>query len=256
MKRKKLLLTGLLILVPFISKASKLEDIKDIRGNKNYFEDLMLDNTNMYVDISEFKKYGVDPKEYGVNIEAGKEANKDKNGEENTQNNAIKTDDIIKELDQKNFLFASGAGAWFTDLTFIDGKGNFKVRFIDDDAQERYISEAKGRFSVDKKVNDTSYILNLDEFEVTSPTGETTYEDNKKVEYYGIPHGMQKKDSESEPSKKFTLYLPYRKRSEMSDDVNSWIDIRGGHSHIDGAESRIFILVNNDATYTFLEDVK
>ncbi|MDY3005812.1 hypothetical protein HV819_09395 [Anaerococcus sp. AGMB00486] len=254
MKHKKLLITSLLLLVPFISKASKLEDIKDIRGEKNYFQDLMLDNINMHIDISEFKKYGIDPKEYGINIDTNNNIYIDANdkGDENSN----KTPAIIKELDQKKFILSSGTGDWSTELIFTDNKGNFTIKYLDDDASVRYISEGKGRFSLDKKVNDTTYILNLEDFKVTSPTGEVDSKADKKIEYYKMPHGLEAKDNDDKLSKKFTLYLPKRKRSEMSNQVNEWINRRGGHKYIDDYESRIFILVNNDSIFPFLEDVK
>lgn len=257
MKRKKLLLTGLILLVPFISKASKLEDIKDIRGNKNYFEDLMLDNNNMYIDMNEFKKYKIDPKEYGVNIDSGKEIKIDSNKKENSSNKS--SDNILDELSGKTFVFQSGAGGWLTTLNFKDG-GNFNAEYTDADYAYLSVARIEGKFSVDKKVNDTSYILNLDKAKFTTPVGQkenTTIDgQNVEVSYTDLPYGFAK-DNESDYSfqDKYTLYLPHRKRSEMSDEVNQWINMRGGDKHIDDYESRVFILVNNSTIDTFLEKI-
>lgn len=252
MKYKKsiLILVSLFLIYPLVARADdNLEDIKEIRGDKNYYQDLMLDNVNMYIDISQFEKNGVDPKELGVNVSSSNKIYIDANNKRDE-----KIPEIIKELNQKSFTFMSGTGAWSTDLEFLDNKGNFKVKYTDADSDRTYIAEAKGKFSFDKKVNETCYILNLENFKVTSPTGEEERKGDLLIEYYKMPHGMESKD-ENKESKKFTLYLPKRKRSEMSDDVNDWINKRGDLKYINDKETRVFILVNNDSVFPFIENV-
>lgn len=258
MKVKNIFLLGLIIISPVTAKASG-EEIKEIRGNKNYFQDLMLDNSNMYIDINDFKKYGLDPKEVGLdlnlddNIDIDIDANKDyenpNNKDDKKENNDEKSS-IIKELSGRNFTFKSGTGEWDTKLKFVDDKGSFEVEYVDVDPDLTYVSKAKGKFSIDEKVNNTAYILKLDEFEITSPTGKSDKKDGKVIKYHEIPHGMEGKDKNTD---KFTLYLPGRERSDMSKDVNDWIEKRETKG-IDKVKSNAYILVNNDEIYTFIED--
>lgn len=254
MKKFILGLSLIFISSPIISKADeKLVDIKEIRGEKNHYEDLLLDNVSMYYDISLFDKYNIDPKSLGVNIDSNDiyiDASKkeDKNSKSNSG--------ILGKLNKKNFTLSSGAGAWNTKLKFIDDKGNFEVEFKDTDYDKTYVSKALGKFSIDKKVNDTCYILNLDQIKVTSPTGKSENKNGLNIEYYKMPHGMEAKEGDQDNfAKKFTLYLPHRKRSEMSDKLNSWLNTSYMSKNIDENESRVFILVNNNTIFPFVEDV-
>lgn len=251
MKYKKLLLIGLFLFLPFVSKAEdNLEDIKDIRGDKNYFQDLMLDNGNLYIDISLFEKYNQNPKDYGVNLEIEDKKDTSKNF----------TGDILDQLNGKTFSFFSKSDSWKTILTFKEN-GKFSAEYSDNNLDFLHMTKFNGKFSVDKKVNDTTYILNLDQAEITNPSSnkDETVINGKEVEvqYSKIPYGFAKNNkSDYSFQDKFTLYLPYRKRSEMSKKVNQWIDIRGDNKYIDNYESRIFILVNNKTIDTFLEEIK
>ena len=54
---KKLgLILGLTLLIPSISQASKLVDIKEIRGDKNHYMDFLFNNTQMVCDKNEVQE--------------------------------------------------------------------------------------------------------------------------------------------------------------------------------------------------------
>ena len=74
-------------------------------------------------------------------------------------------DGLFDELKGNRFVFASGAGAWGTELT-IDDDGSFKGQYHDSDMGStgdgypngtRYYSEFNGQFSEPEKVNEYTY---------------------------------------------------------------------------------------------------
>ena len=237
MKTKKILrLSLILALIPFL-KASADQDllaIREIRGDKNYFADLLLDNDLM--GLSYKQKEGME------------EATKSYE-EEST---VLSADPIFEEFEGKVFVFSSGAGAWSTGLEFTDGLGNFDIKFHDSDGNHIYLAEGRGRFVVDQKVDDTCYILRLEDYETTTPTGTIDYDGVLEKEYMEYPHGLQNQDGTG-LNEKYTLYFPHRKRSQMSDQLNQWPFYS---PYIDEYESRIFMIVNNEMIYPFLEHIE
>lgn len=166
---------------------------------------------------------------------------------------------ILKDLKGKEFVFSSGAGGWQTVLNFSEN-GNFTAKYEDYDSDSVSICEFNGKFSIDSKVNDTAYILRLDKAEITSPvnTEEVKNIDGKeiKVKYTDLPYGFAvNNDDDHSFQEKFSLYLPLRKRSQMSDKVNEWLDI-SGEKNVEKNITRIYLLVNNKTIDTFREQVK
>lgn len=166
---------------------------------------------------------------------------------------------ILKDLKGKEFVFSSGAGGWQTVLNFSEN-GNFTAKYEDYDYDSVSICEFNGKFSIDSKVNDTAYILRLDKAEITSPvnTEELKNIDGKeiKVKYTDLPYGFAvNNDDDHSFQEKFSLYLPLRKRSQMSDKVNEWLDI-SGEKNVEKNITRIYLLVNNKTIDTFREQVK
>lgn len=166
---------------------------------------------------------------------------------------------ILKDLKGKEFVFSSGAGGWQTVLNFSEN-GNFTAKYEDYDYDSVSICEFNGKFSIDSKVNDTAYILRLDKAEITSPvnTEEVKNIDGKeiKVKYTDLPYGFAvNNDDDHSFQEKFSLYLPLRKRSQMSDKVNEWLDI-SGEKNVEKNITRIYLLVNNKTIDTFREQVK
>ena len=166
---------------------------------------------------------------------------------------------ILKDLKGKEFVFSSGAGGWQTVLNFSEN-GNFTAKYEDYDYDSVSICEFNGKFSIDSRVNDTAYILRLDKAEITSPvnTEEVKNIDGKemKVKYTDLPYGFAvNNDDDHSFQGKFSLYLPLRKRSQMSDKVNEWLDI-SGEKNVEKNITRIYLLVNNKTIDTFREQVK
>ena len=166
---------------------------------------------------------------------------------------------ILKDLKGKEPVFSSGAGGWQTVLNFSEN-GNFTAKYEDYDYDSVSICEFNGKFSIDSKVNDTAYILRLDKAEITSPvnTEEVKNIDGKeiKVKYTDLPYGFAvNNDDDHSFQEKFSLYLPLRKRSQMSDKVNEWLDI-SGEKNVEKNITRIYLLVNNKTIDTFREQVK
>lgn len=166
---------------------------------------------------------------------------------------------ILKDLKGKEFVFSSGAGGWQTVLNFSEN-GNFTAKYEDYDYDSVSVCEFNGKFSIDSRVNDTAYILRLDKAEITSPvnTEEVKNIDGKeiKVKYTDLPYGFAvNNDDDHSFQEKFSLYLPLRKRSQMSDKVNEWLDI-SGEKNVEKNITRIYLLVNNKTIDTFREQVK
>lgn len=166
---------------------------------------------------------------------------------------------ILKDLKGKEFVFSSGAGGWQTVLNFSEN-GNFTAKYEDYDYDSVSVCEFNGKFSIDSRVNDTAYILRLDKAEITSPvnTEEVKNIDGKeiKVKYTDLPYGFAvNNDDDHSFQEKFSLYLPLRKRSQISDKVNEWLDI-SGEKNVEKNITRIYLLVNNKTIDTFREQVK
>ena len=166
--------------------------------------------------------------------------------------------ELLKDLSGKKFLFSSGAGGWQTVLTFSDN-GYFTAKYEDYDFDSVAICEFNGKFSVDSKVNDTAYIFRLDKAEITSPVNTEEVKNiggkNMTVRYVDLPYGFAvNNDNDHSFQGKFSLYLPLRKRSEMSAQVNEWLDI-SGEKNVEKDITRIYLLINNKTIDTFREQV-
>jgi hypothetical protein len=281
MKFKKIFVASLafFLATPFFARADRFLDIKDIRGEKNYFYDLMINHDGLVIDESMLPE----------NLYAGYKSNKGKSGGGNNSGNSgnsgnnanrshnfanmpkstsssqghasandLTVDTVLGDIAGKTFEFSSGAGAWRTNLQFGDN-GYFVAEYSDRDVDTRYINRFVGRFSVDSKVNDTCYILYLDEVETITPSGTSfvsrMYDTDVETIYSDLPYGFAvNNETDHSFQRKFTLYLPLRKRSEMSDAVNQWLNI-SGEPNVNDYETRIYLLVNNSTIDTFREVV-
>lgn len=166
--------------------------------------------------------------------------------------------ELLKDLSGKKFVFSSGAGGWQTVLTFSDN-GYFTAKYEDYDFDSVAICEFNGKFSVDSKVNDTAYIFRLDKADITSPVNTEEVKNiggkNMTVRYVDLPYGFAvNNDSDHSFQGKFSLYLPLRKRSEMSAEVNEWLDI-SGEKNVEKDITRIYLLINNKTIDTFREQL-
>lgn len=166
--------------------------------------------------------------------------------------------ELLKDLSGKKFVFSSGAGGWQTVLTFSDN-GYFTAKYEDYDFDSVAICEFNGKFSVDSKVNETAYIFRLDKADITSPVNTEEVKNiggkNMTVRYVDLPYGFAvNNDSDHSFQGKFSLYLPLRKRSEMSAEVNEWLNI-SGEKNVEKDITRIYLLINNKTIDTFREKV-
>lgn len=176
-----------------------------------------------------------------------------------TSNNSGNYPEVLRDLNGKKFVFSSGAGGWQTVLNFSQD-GNFKAKFEDYDYDSVAICEFNGKLSIDSKVNETAYILRLDRAEITTPINTQEVKNiggkDMTVRYVDLPYGFAvNNDTDHSFQGMFSLYLPLRKRSDMSAEVNHWLDITG-EKNVEKDISRIYLLVNNKTIDTFREKVE
>lgn len=176
-----------------------------------------------------------------------------------TSDNSSNHIEVLNDLNGKKFVFSSGAGGWQTVLNFSEN-GNFTAKYEDYDLDSVAICEFNGKLSIDSKVNETAYILRLDRAEITTPINTEEVKNiggkNMTVRYVDLPYGFAvNNDSDHSFQGMFSLYLPLRKRSEMSAEVNHWLDITG-EKNVEKDITRIYLLVNNKTIDTFREKVE
>ena len=248
-------------------KNSDKKLVKNNNKNKKDSEPTRNNNTNT-------KRNNDTNNNKGVNNNSPRENKEEENNSQNqntqnksyvsfknpdTSNNSGNYPEVLRDLNGKKFVFSSGAGGWQTVLNFSQN-GNFTAKFEDYDYDSVAICEFNGKLSIDSKVNETAYILRLDRAEITTPINTEEVKNiggkNMTVRYVDLPYGFAvNNDSDHSFQGMFSLYLPLRKRSEMSAEVNHWLDITG-EKNVEKDISRIYLLVNNKTIDTFREQVK
>lgn len=123
---------------------------------------------------------------------------------------------IYDELAGKSFIFSSGAGAWRTSFTFKDN-GEFSGTYSDANGPDIAVSGFIGHFNINEEVDEFTYLLDLADLEVTSETGKEEQDGEMTITYVDEPHGFPSGSST------FELYLPYKPKSEVSDEYLSWV---------------------------------
>ncbi len=123
---------------------------------------------------------------------------------------------IYEELAGKSFIFSSGVGAWRTAFTFTEN-GQFSGTFSDADGPNIAVSVFTGQFNINEEVDEFTYLLELDELQVTSETGKEEQDGEMTITYVEEPHGFQTGSST------FELYLPYKPKEEVSEEYLSWV---------------------------------
>ena len=134
----------------------------------------------------------------------------------------LTAEDIFGALNGKEFGFASGVGAWSSDLTFAND-GIFMGSFHDSDMGDTgdgypngtiYVSDFSGRFEIANVINDHSVTLRLVESGTSEPVGNEWIDD--QVRYVASdPYGIAGGDE-------FILYFPGTPMSELTDDGRQW----------------------------------
>lgn len=237
MKKKKLIILFILCLIFLPIKTYGQEDlisIKEIRGEKNYFYDRVFKLRSSIV--RDFSERNNKPKEtYSKNLE---------------------NQDILKDLIGKELILQEEGGNWFTKIHFREEAGTFDLSYKYEDESTIYLTNGLGKFEINQKIDDLTYSLKLVDY---LPIGNVPFsdKDEKKYESVEVPYGFQTNDpTENEICRDYTLYLPLKKRSQMEDAVNEWIGFPSRKKYIDEDESRVYILVNDQLKFPFIEKVE
>ncbi|MFV0519171.1 MAG: hypothetical protein ACK5LY_02745 [Lachnospirales bacterium] len=127
---------------------------------------------------------------------------------------------FFKDLEGLDFHFSSGAGAWGTYLELGEG-GTFFGEYHDSDMGDigegypngtQYYCEFDGKFVLEEKIDDYTYLLTLEELNYEIPENEII---EGVYRVYTDPYGVEGDD-------KFILCLPGKPLSELSETVVSW----------------------------------
>lgn len=148
-----------------------------------------------------------------ANNEENREQNREQNGEEVS---------LFNQLKGNRFGFASGAGAWGTELQIAED-GSFQGQYHDSDMGStgegypngtRYFSEFTGQFSEPEKVNAYTYKMTISEIEYANEVG--TEEILDEISYsYSDAYGIAGADE-------ILIYLPGAPIAELPEDYMIW----------------------------------
>lgn len=153
--------------------------------------------------------------------DAEEESEQSNDGSEETNNEEASNAEtkefqwLLNELNEKSFIFSSGAGAWRTIFTFTEN-GEFFGKYSDANGPEISVSEFEGQFDIIEEVDEVTYLLELVHIEVTSETGTEEADGDMTIIYVEEPHGFQS------GSDIFELYLPYKQKNEVTEDYLGW----------------------------------
>ncbi|MGN0335526.1 MAG: lysozyme inhibitor LprI family protein [Lachnospiraceae bacterium] len=210
----------------------------------------------------------------GITIEIENSQDKDSQGEKSqsedpSEEGAAETTDAVKDekdvfsfADLKNieFWFASGAGAWSTDLT-IHADGSFSGEYHDSDMGDtgegypkgtRYLCNFSGQFTKPVKVNEYTYSMQIQDLSCDEEVGKEKIMDGVLYRYseaYGL-----------EGAENILIYLPGAPLSELPEEFRSWV---GYNDLSNTTETELpFYGLNNEAkqygfaSYDIVENMK
>lgn len=155
---------------------------------------------------------------------AKKPIEKDKSeGEKSTAQQDANSEDVsLPDALPKEFVFASGAGAWGTMIT-LNPDGSFEGSYSDSDMGDSgegypngsvYVCEFSGHFDDIKQVDDHTYSMTLGEVTTSKEKDEEWIEDG--IRYVSSdPYGL-------EDGKEFLLYTPETPIEGLSEEFLSW----------------------------------
>ena len=132
-------------------------------------------------------------------------------------------DENIFENMPSNFEFASGAGAWSTELT-LNGDGSFTGYYHDSDMGDSndaypdgtvYICNFTGKFTTPEQINEYTYTMRLADIQIEGTPGEE-YLDNDQRFIYSEPYGFDN-------AEEFFIYLPGAPISELPEGFTGWL---------------------------------
>lgn len=118
------------------------------------------------------------------------------------------------------FVYSSGAGAWDTSLWF-GADGAFSGRWLDDDADCRYLSYYEGKFTEPRMVSGTELRFRFERMTNTTDPG-LDHDGGKRVHpVLGDVYGLGAETSV--PAGDFTLYLPGQRMSDIPERVTIYL---------------------------------
>lgn len=129
-------------------------------------------------------------------------------------------------------MFASGAGAWSTNL-YLNADGSFTGDFHDSDMGDltMYECEFSGMFSQIEKIEDYAYKMQLDSLKTKHEAGEEAFYDmgdgNVLKVVQSTPYGL-------DGGEEFVFYLPNAPLDELDDEFLSWAITEDGSGTVLG----------------------
>lgn len=124
--------------------------------------------------------------------------------------------------DPLNMIFASGAGAWGTEIT-LNADGTFTGEYHDSEMMEHsdqypngtvYYCKFSGKFANITKIDEYSYAMTLDELTKDASRGEEWIEDGTRYVLSGA-HGI-------ENGTDFVFYMPDTPLDGLNSEFMSW----------------------------------
>ena len=117
------------------------------------------------------------------------------------------------DIKDKEFVFRSGVGAWRTIIK-IKSNGSFTGYYYDQDSDIIYECRFSGKFSPLKRAGPYTYRMKCLSLKTYGKKGQKRIEGDKTYITH-VPYGFEKLG-------RFYLYLPGKKRSELSEEFMSW----------------------------------
>ncbi len=154
------------------------------------------------------------------------------------------------DVSNMGFTFASGAGAWSTELS-IGEDGSFEGKYFDADMGDTgdgyprgtvYYCGFKGKFTPPVQVDAFTYKFQIEEMSYANPVGTEEIKDEVRYEYsdaYGL--------NEAED---FYMYLPGTSFDKLSDEMMRWLGTFGINKE-NGDKLDCYALYNVTPQYGF-----
>ena len=144
-----------------------------------------------------------------------------KDGAETAQEEPVEEPASLFETMPECFLFASGAGAWRTELS-IAPDGSFTGAYTDTNAgweghpAEQYYCNFSGQFSEPVQVDEFVWSVTVEALELEDTPGETTYVKADNLNRIAsTPYGL-------ENAKEVLIYLPGAAAEDLPEMFRSW----------------------------------
>lgn len=139
----------------------------------------------------------------------------------NTLYQTLPENDLPQDVPFYIFQFASGAGAWATELT-LNPDGSFEGIYQDGEAAAgpeypngtSYICKFKGKFGQITRLNDYSCRMRLEELTYETETDQEWIENGVRyigADAYGLTEGEE-----------FIFYMPFAPAAELDEEFLSW----------------------------------